>query len=161
MRKSSPNPFEWNSPITWNSFKRAQCWVSAHNRSPLKRYSLSARVRRTVNNESSPLETCVSSLAGLETFYLNWRLWGKVFLLMFSWPLCSSRVDSQFYTPVPPRCGRLLCHQPGSILLLMKQKMKSSLQLFITGRREPFIIVSRWEAGAPCLIHVAASLWNC
>lgn len=48
----------------------------------------------------------------------------------------------------------------GSILILMKQKMKSSLQLFITGLSEPFIIVSRWEARAPCLIHVAASLWN-
>lgn len=75
-------------------------------------------------------------------------------------PLRCSRVDSQSWSAVPLRCCRVLCHERGSILLLMKQKMKSSLQLFITGHREPFIIVSRWDGGAPCLIHAAASLWN-
>lgn len=56
--------------------------------------------------------------------------------------------------------GEYFVMKGGSILLLMKQKTKSSLQLFITGHSEPFIIVSRWEAGVLCLIHVAASLWN-
>lgn len=52
-------------------------------------------------------------------------------------------VDSESWSPVPLRCCRVLCQEGGSILLLMKQKMKSSLRLFITGHSEPFIIVSR------------------
>lgn len=99
----------------------------------------------------------------LETeVWLNGRLrvnsgsW--VFLVMYSSTLLYS--CGQSWAPVCLRCCRVLCHERRSILLLMMQKMKSSLQLFITDHSKPFIIISRWEARAPCLIHVATSLWN-
>lgn len=69
--------------------------------------------------------------------------------------LCDGRADSQPYTPVSLRWCRVLCHQRESIPLLMKQKMKRRLQLLITDCREPFIIVSRPNAGTPCLISSA------
>lgn len=74
-------------------------------------------------------------------------------------PLCHGCVDSQPHTPVSLRWCRVLCHQRESILLLMKQKMKRSLQLLITDCREPFVIVSRQNTGTLCLI-TSAWLWH-
>lgn len=83
----------------------------------------------------------------------------RSFLFFYILPLCHGCVDSQPCTPVSLRWCRVLCHQRESILLLMKQKMKRSLQLLITDCREPFIIVSRRDAGTPSLIS-AAWLWH-
>lgn len=101
--------------------------------------------------------TCMSSpVQQNSAFYKRFQ---KRFFLCVLLPLCHGCVDLQPRTPVSLRWCRVLCHQRESILLLMKQKMKRSLQLLITDCREPFIIVSRRNAGTPCLIS-SAWLWH-